>query len=506
VLLTGEKGVGKTTIMICMALIVSLLCPNVLPVYHNYKTDSKNSPVKPTLLMIEAANLANFPVYHDSIMDIFSRQNKIVMLFVDDIQVLYETSGDIGAECIANLKYYGKAHPIPCIASGSTKARKFAYNNNNSPYPSLIQIFTDYRITPLREKQTFTEAVLTLDKNASDEQTQKLYYLTGGIRQRIKQARDRHDYEIVQRDKFKNLLVDKELLEVLCQLWLVNQSSDIWNTVGISKDKLRARGLLKNIPKWIDTGLYEDVNYVYFLCPWHKDIIGEYMPYRKTIVELETILLGWDVENIEEERCMVYICNNLAKHHNLKFLDRKLIMNESTTKMLIEGHDTEEVDIPAILGELLRVSRDQDTDMILISENETKRDEYLVRLYHIKLGWLENEIRLGYFGRPERHTFAGIVEGAKAGWTELLDLLHYFYPESTFKPTGFTLVTTKNIHHNVKQWYEKDKTTNYKPGMYLNDTLVPIHFFDQESMCYSEHFGTVQELVKRFNARMSNKL
>jgi hypothetical protein len=543
------RGVGKTTMMKCMAIVVALVFPHVFPVYHDYERDIDHyvELSTPRELVKRSLSLINTPVTEDGTLETLRLQKKYLMLFVDEIQVLYKKDSRQGEACIRGLLVYGKDTTTMCIASGSSsKIRDLAYGRGDhvkqhfSRYPSLGGgVYQEYRITPLRDKLCFTNAMRKLNSDLSDEQINTYYYYSGGIRRYMNphkpppQSFALHPFASKLQTYMKN---NEDLVEVLRQLWQKNRDvTDIWELKGIKIEKLIRVGLGKHIDDWIDNnGLYQERDEVFFYSPWHRDLVNsqlQELPDYKTVMALDTVLIGWEdypSDGSSSQLVDKYIRERYANTEKMSFNQRKLCMNHReglyvAKRLNADQKEETRVELDSIFNEMLGISKKNGLDGICIkrvsgseeqksskrTEKVMNKDEYHVDLYQIIIGKLSEEIKL--------HSLREILDKANNGWLAVLTNLEIQHPSVTFKPSSITIIMSMKMDHGEINKFYKKTTSRVHPvtkeglpaahfavSTSTEETVaIPLYFFDQDCMYQNHnlHFTEIANIVNRVQHR-----
>lgn len=128
VLITGAKGVGKTTLMKGLKLIIDKNCVNVTTMYIDY--EMKKSKCFPS------QNISQFDQemeFDSDTFDAFSRKiNKGLIFFGDEIQELYKNLSTLPV--VQEILAIGKCGCAMGVISGSSSTvRALAYNEIKEP-------------------------------------------------------------------------------------------------------------------------------------------------------------------------------------------------------------------------------------------------------------------------------------------------------------------------------------------------------------------------------------
>jgi hypothetical protein len=185
ILLTGPRGVGKTTLMKGLTAVIKAKCINVTPIYHDYEQSDK---VKPSQLISESINQEMFfKTMDQNAYDAWVKENrKAFIVMGDEINALYE--GPDGIPIAKEFLCLGKSRFSMGIISGSTVSVKPLVHkeDSNDPrhtiFPNLNHsVYSERMLKPLRNQVDVDQVLAVKKKILTPANCAVMFRETGGI-------------------------------------------------------------------------------------------------------------------------------------------------------------------------------------------------------------------------------------------------------------------------------------------------------------------------------------
>jgi len=193
-LLTGVRGIGKTTILRVVQISVALLSKYMVPVYVNYEEEKKRASVRRfSAYVIECAEAAGFdttrmraaPNNISVAMDSLRAQGAVLSALVDEMQVLYEEQfAVVGDVATAEILSIARRPFENAIVNGSSHyLADLAFKRISQPWNKDFvdlnnTVYVEERLHPLSKVAFDQVAPLRGFDMASLDM---LYSLTGGV-------------------------------------------------------------------------------------------------------------------------------------------------------------------------------------------------------------------------------------------------------------------------------------------------------------------------------------
>jgi hypothetical protein len=227
---SGVKGVGKTTILRVVGMVVSCVCPSIVPVFWMYETKGEFQFVSTYRLYAASHHLFSRVGSTSSFRDILRASNDDRvrcykgLFLLDEFTVLYTEEATVtrGIEVVHEYREIARAKNVVFLMAGSrVNIKKYVHpdlDHNVNCYPNLNQsIFVIREIPPLRDIPSFASFVYSsYGVILSDEEAREGIALTGGVGRHILNWRDTrappHLYDII------TLQNEPKLWHVACEL------------------------------------------------------------------------------------------------------------------------------------------------------------------------------------------------------------------------------------------------------------------------------------------------
>ena len=165
ILISGAKGVGKTTLMKGLRSIIDENCIHVTTIFIDYETRVRK-PLPSQIL--QGFNLPDSDFDQKTLCEYAKRVNKGVIFFGDEIQELYKNPSNIPV--VTQILAIGKSGCAMGIVSGSSSnVRALAYKKVNDfkylDYPSLINtVYKEKHLNPLRTENEIKQYLENQEK------------------------------------------------------------------------------------------------------------------------------------------------------------------------------------------------------------------------------------------------------------------------------------------------------------------------------------------------------
>ena len=188
-LIIGPVGVGKTTIMLVLHRLLSILMDDVISVFHEFRTQIVSDPLPLNLVRLEVG-VKDSSATLSSLLE----GGKMLVFFGDEIQKCYKPRSCDASErkhavsIVAELALLGKHNDsIGIIAGSSVHTQDYVLYPNSfgfDDYESLNNsVYTPIAMHPLRSKDEFQHLCRHLysGTNFTDVMLRDMFKLTGGV-------------------------------------------------------------------------------------------------------------------------------------------------------------------------------------------------------------------------------------------------------------------------------------------------------------------------------------
>jgi hypothetical protein len=495
ILITGTKGVGKTTLMRGLCTIIKNHSVHVRPIYLNFEEDESYSSLS-TLLSFEG------PFTTDSYTQWTIVNKKSILLFGDEFDFLYQKLNRPDAIKIAKeILSLGKSSTGFGVISGSSAAfRAFAYkldpnDTRHDGYPNLNHtVYVEMRLMPIRDYAQLESVVRIngLTHLISETNINRIFSLTGGVGRRVDTIRSEQDimrmmnYFSGAGNAIPNILTFESDTTYGClirQLYVKNMNWSIDSAfvlqgipirqldalITTSSQQSAARVVEYLLDSHIlhlntSTNLYEFLypQYIQCLAKYYRDTLS-----RLELLALETTVRGWGGFGSAGQVLEPFILRTLVGRHvepfsamQLAFSDVDLHVSESftttTTTTTATTTTTTSNHAPLAIGDLaldkvMAISPDKGLDSVYFTKPDATGDIIEVHVSQIKCGEMGKSIAHGTIGSTDASKyFTAILKNAAVGWDKLYTFLSNSYPdEVTFTLKSFALITNKTVVDSV---------------------------------------------------------
>jgi hypothetical protein len=522
-LITGVRGVGKTTLMRGLwRVLSSLQGDKLVAIYHDYET---GRPVKPAELIFELFHTTGrqLPEGVRRTDDFKTLLQKLwqagfrVAMFLDEIQTLFvpRDHGDFQTYLgiTKDILVLGKSE-YDCfgVLSGSTSnVHDLAYHKDPiaqaGSYPNLNNtVYCEYHLSPIRDRQELRSIMLP---GTSDEQVDACFRATGGVGRSLKRyVSDPTSYAMAGQD-FQEELSRSEAFFVLVAK-MANRGSDdngsnkddVWKLATFEYNAVKEMVLPRlEIPgefnrvllKWLDSGFFYKTpdNTYQVLVPSHLASFASYLKRSSDATSASGALkaavlgtisrIGWDGEGSAGHLIERYLCKRLCEADGAHaFWDP--LSEEVPCEYLGQVRLADAIaDTTTIIGPLFSLSQDFGIDGVFLSSDPDIKDAFRLHTLQVKCGRLNKRVTLG--GRaaenpskPNDQVMKGIVFKARCGIEAILRDL-----EDTIRITGitYTLVTTKEVTREAKEYLVRGfEVAEWRVKCYLHDQDQTLALFE----------------------------
>eukprot|EP00761_Pharyngomonas_kirbyi_P001420 gb/GECH01001424.1/.p1 GENE.gb/GECH01001424.1/~~gb/GECH01001424.1/.p1 ORF type:complete len:626 (+),score=48.08 gb/GECH01001424.1/:1-1878(+) len=486
-LITGIRGVGKTTLMRGLCTVLSNLQGHkLITVYYDYEL---NPPVTLTQLLLESFESSKDRELPQTIQpdDKFATLlQKLcyagfrVAMFLDEIQTLFVPNNH--PDYIRNLEItreilkLGKSefHCFGVLSGSSSNVRNLAYHEDplakEGRYPNLNNnVYCEYELRPVRDRNEMLEII------PEYVDVDKCFFMTGGVGRSINNYIFSRQYYEIPSHKFREELVENDAFFALISQLVNGPKEGNWELTTLQfhqvKDIVVPRlrdnfQLFSQILKgWIDSGfLYQTSHNSYqLLVPGHAQIFKSYISASNDdnsgalrAAALGTISNnGWDNEGSAGNILEKYICRRLCEADTAPLFWEKLA-EEGPERCVSQARISQAIEDKIFLGSLMRPKRDNGIDGVFICSDPEDDNSYQLHTLQIKCGRLHKSITKGGSAaekpnNPNDKVMRGIVCKAKRGISSLLKNLRNI----KINKASFTVCTTKRVNPHAKEFLLK---------------------------------------------------
>jgi len=464
-LLTGTKGVGKSSIMKGLSSIIMDYGVNVISKYVDYEMSTTSIPPSKLIDEYGFPNGFDYETY-----DKWCKNNrKGVIFFADEIQFLYK-EGNIGENIVRELLCLGKSDYAKGIISGSSSnVNALAYRNNpNDPthfgFPNLNHtVYRQCHLSPLRTRLDLA-AVLAI-KGRQTIEIDELFRLTGGVGRHISAYLSGEYIQSTLADIIASMNADISLRSVLRALYVNNKTDEnttfnIWKQKGLSFTEIKDLKGEKRVQEWEDQGiLYFNLEsgQFEFLISEFMNILGKYYGpddlSRLQSLAFESTIRGWYGYGSTSQVLAPLIIRRVMDARLCPFDSSLLAYGEQKV-----GEDpsadinlNDNLPIESICNIVLTCKIDYGIDAFILTlapQEEGKEETRQVNVTVIKIkcwrfGISKSKGLMMYF-----HATLSKVE---KGCQQLLVLLTSHFPTGyRFSISRFALVTTESLSEEIK--------------------------------------------------------
>jgi hypothetical protein len=453
VLLTGTKGVGKTTLMKGLYAIVKKYCKHTIPIFRNF--EEREQCFGPSSMLVPPFSE---PFTTDSYWAWSLANRKGLIFFGDEFDYLYGAAvRDVGVPIAKEILSLGKSNVGFGIISGSSSALKsLAHKEDETDtrhdgFPNLNHtVYVEYRLNPIRSS-ILLEAVLKLKCQESLLRfADQIFAKTGGVGRYLDGIRSVDDLREVSLPDILDVVDNLEYGVIIRNLYVKNIDWNIEHAFilqGLSQSQVRAcfpipRNTRRSTDKLIDLHfLHKNENGVFeFLFPDHVEILRGYFAgdiSRLETLALECILRGWEGFGSAGQVLEPLILRTLVDARIAPFGSRTLSYGGNQNIRQMERLD-------ALYNKVFIPTPDTGLDSFVLTRGE--ESNVFVDVSQIKCGARDKSITMGTQKSTDPSKFfTAILRHANVGWADLMSNLKSAFPENTFVLRSFSLFTNKSI-------------------------------------------------------------
>jgi len=455
ILITGVKGVGKTTLMYGLSKIIQENSEAVLAYYVDYEQD----PSRPK----PSSYLKITPPFTQSAYDTWAKTKmKGIFLFADEVQHLY-TNDVNDVQIVQEILCIGKSPFAMGIISGSSSDVKALVHkecvddDRYKKYPNLNHtVYSERHLCPVRKHADLKTTIATLyDKSFDDAQISELFRKTGGIGRYI----STYVNDSFTPSMLPNIVAgteeDPKLKILVHNLYVMNMDNLDANTIFAQKQlsnsniqNLNIKISQKSLKKWRDAGfLYYDMSSpsYEFLIPEHFWILKAHFDASVTKLQLlafETTLRGWEGYGSAGQVLEPLIIRRL--------IEKKIRPFENCRYDELEIALTKPDPLDLSKKIAFTVKQDKGIDGAICYPPEDGNSKIII--FQIKAGQLNKRIMKGTESSADASMyFTAMCKKAARGWKELQKILRVSNPCTNFILDAFVLCTTKYLHTDVTE-------------------------------------------------------
>jgi hypothetical protein len=446
-LMTGIKGVGKTTIMLGLKAFISQFGVRVKSAYVSYDVSKAKPSEFLTALTGAPVGILSSPRGSNAYDQWAATNKKAFMIFGDELHHLYDSTEYI--PIVSEILCLGKArHGFGLIADSSACIRSLAFKEDHLDarhrgYPDLNNsVFKAIPLNPVRTRQELENVLRFKDRTANFDPGD-VFCRTGGVGRYIDCYGKDTDLGIPD---IIAIVADLEYASLIRAFVSLNMDiTDPFELTGFSDAeaaKLSCGRPAQYLRKLQDMHiLHRTLNGTWeLLIPSYYEDLRNYfqvMPGRLQMLALETTLRGWQGFGSAEQVLKPLVLNHLIKLKKDHFgLAVNQFCGELSTSVL-NGHSLDE-----LCGKVWIPVPDIGLDSCLFIRSTTKGT---VDVY-------TSQLKFGAFGKKitdgtsdaSRH-FGAIAQKAKVGWADLHNKMKSKFPKVKFVCKAFTLVTNKIV-------------------------------------------------------------
>ena len=494
VLLTGIRGIGKTTVMKGLCKVFKFLEEKFIGVYFDFEL---STPGALSAMLLHKAtkkgiNNLNANMTLKNIIKKLHGEKYQIAMFLDEIQHLYVPKDDNCypqyIEILREILFIAKCEykSFGVISGSSAKIRDLAYLKTdfakNGGFPNLNNnVYREINLKPIRDPNELAQLLGSTDEN----EIKSCFSKTGGVGRSVDAYKKNPEGYIPSDDEFIGELSNNVFFAVVTKLNSLYK--DEWNLGAIDQNHLNLiiktispnEDVYKIVARWQDSGfIFANSQFSYeilvpkqlevFKCFLEKPSSEDISPALKAAV-LGTIN-GWDG-------------SGSAGHLIEKYLFQRLCQTDVLLDFLdLDDHPNEYKAISAAsinsisLNTLYSLTQDKGIDGFFISEQTEKKNpgnqnKFLLHTFQIKTGSKCASITPGGENqeKPNDQTIRGIYSKAQKGISSLIELLANWQ----FSKITFTLITTKKVTAKAASLLKE----NFK----IDEQIVETYHFDKKN-------------------------
>ena len=461
ILITGIRGIGKTTLMRGLWTVLSYLEQSLVAIYYDFELQSPKC-----LFTLLKDRLSQKKVLVPDVCDQFGSllenlhtRDFQVAMFLDEIQILYVPRGAVqyakNNKILREILFLGKSdyNCYGILSSSSSNIREHTSCMTSLGYPNLHNsVFVESLLSPIRCKNKLS---LFLDVN-DPEIIDRYFSATGGVYSSlIRYKTDPKSLEPADQCFLSELSQFDYFFAVIMRLWSLQQTRSLWELAYLTSDELGkiVKPLLNDansfshiLTRWLDAGfLYRTFGYQ-ILVPDHLKLFGQLLNEQVSYALKGAVLAtigGWYCvpsagHIIETHICMQLCRANIASNF-------WAMLNCQTPRIYLQNQELCTAIEPDNMGKLISLAFDEGIDAYLICADKDK-EGYHLHTIQIQVGTRYCSIRPGAARSAESKddkTIRGIIAKAQCGIRRILD--HFNTAQIRINRITFTLLTTKKV-------------------------------------------------------------
>ncbi|KAL6055843.1 hypothetical protein QOT17_016534 [Balamuthia mandrillaris] len=501
-LITGVRGVGKTTLMKGLCSTLSVLAPKLICLYHDYELDQSDG--KKALLALLKSKVPHLGPLPDNLPDALSAlgdQGYCVAFFLDEVQVLFVATNHSNygtyLRITQDILYVGKGayNAFGVISGSSSNLRSLAYKQDTlakeGDYPNLNNnVYREYRLSPIRKLDELKEVIKMIDSHWVGN-VQACFDATGGVGRALRSFIQNQEAFASTHQQFLDELQNPAFFALMARLDNDNL------LVSLPRAEIQAIVQPRLCPpedfsvvlhRWLDNGfLYcttEALTYEVLvpacLEAYHKHIAESTAFLRAAMLGT---LWGWGGASSAGQLLERYICRRLRDDFSLW----EPVANEEPVGKFLESLSFTAPMQEELIGRFFSVAQDTGVDGAFVCGAEP--DGYHLHVLQVKCGRLELVIKCGKASQENAtklndQLMSGIIAKAKRGIKDLITKLstcNIGCPQTV----TFTLFTTKKVApesaKRLQQGFEVEiQGETLLVKCYLSSQKATFSLFDKE--------------------------
>lgn len=510
ILITGPKGVGKSTLMKGLKAIIDCNGINVSCIYFDFE-QQPNYSTTPSVIIKERLKIHDSTPFDQVLYDSWVKEHKKAFIVMgDEIHVLYDIIDNQSVTIVKEFLSLGKSNFAQGIISGSAANVKSLVHKTNSSdsrrakYPNLNHsVYTERRIEPLRSVDQFKHCFdikreccpATVQIDVTD--VNKVFNATGGVGRYIGEY-CKGSYTNTMIPDIIEIYEQSEWLVkcVIKQLYALNRNTTVagaFSLEGIKNDDLLRNGYtVAAFTEMKDAGwlFYNSKRSHYeFMFPCHIQQLTQYFDpqnadgkNRLQKLAFTVTLKGWEGYGSAGQVLEPLLINRLIQQGAPPFNNfsvrctydekelTKSAKNDSTSVQISQN-----VPIDRLLNQVFHLKQDFGIDGAVL--NEYVNDEINVHIMQIKTGAFGKKITMGgQKATDSSQYFTAILKEVSHGWKKFEEFMKGPYPRIRFVLQSFALITSKQL---VTEIQTKTKVT-------INESEVDFFYIDKNE--FSELF------------------
>jgi hypothetical protein len=477
-ILNGVKGVGKTTVLKVIGMVVSCICPAILPVFWTYETNGDYPLVSVYRLYKASHHIFTVVGTTSKFRDILRAVDDEVvccdkaLFLLDEFTVLYtERTLCQGIEVVSHFRDLARGEDVMFVMAASrVNVRKYVHpqlDNNLMGYPNLNQgLFAIREIPPLRDVASFQAFIQSsYNETISEEEARIGIEMTGGV--------GRHIIEWKRTGVVPNNLYNVTALQNDPKLWHI-ACELVEREISITARTDYAA--LAEWDRWCDDMiLYNTGTSLQFLFDSNKKELKKllednpdyFLAHRFHLQR--TGLSGRSTGHANESLICKYIPAMLGLQPNSESLDLSVQTNGASCCIASTGALVPFTSTDDLTGCCHRLFKwkvsGSETGLDRIWFEPVSEFDFVLHAIQIKTGKDSMTITAGVLETQRKQrkallcddgTIAGILSKAEKGFMVLLPQLRKLFPRCRFSVGKLLICTNKNAQQGFQNFFAEN--------------------------------------------------